>query len=143
MIRAAGLADSGVLTAIESECFDSDAWSGSLVDAELTAPTGCVLLASQEESAVGYGSIRVVDDVADLQRIAILPGARRQGLGRELLEHLLTRAAILGASRILLEVADTNASAVALYESSGFAVIHRRHAYYAGGADALVMERSL
>lgn len=138
---AAGIADLGTLTRIESECFGDDAWSPSLVEAELSADTRSVILATDESSVVGYGSIMVVDDVADLQRIAILPGARRRGLGRELLEELLVKAAELGATRMILEVSATNTAAIALYESFGFSVIHQRRDYYSDGADALVMEK--
>jgi ribosomal protein S18 acetylase RimI-like enzyme len=87
--------------------------------------------------------MRIVDGVADLQRIAVRPAARRQGLGRELLEELFDRATGLGAIRMLLEVAASNEAAIGLYESFGFEPISRRHDYYADGADAVVMERSL
>lgn len=143
MIREAALTDLVALTDIEDSCFADDAWSAALVESELTGDTRSVLLASNDTSVVGYGSIMVVDDVADLQRIAVLPGARRHGLGRELLEELLAKASGLGATRILLEVAESNGPAIGLYGSFGFQVIHRRRGYYADGDDALVMERAL
>lgn len=85
----------------------------------------------------------VVGDLADLQRIAILPGARRRGLGRELLDSLVATAVERGATRILLEVAASNVAAISLYESFGFATIDRRAHYYGSGVDAVVMSRSL
>ena len=42
--------------------------------------------------------------------------------------------------RVLLEVAQTNESARALYESCGFLIINRRKNYYMD-SDALIMER--
>lgn len=143
MIRAAALTDLAALTGIENSCFAGDAWSAALVESELTGDTRSVLLASDDTAVVGYGSIMVVDDVADLQRIAVLPDARRRGLGHELLEELLTKASGLGATRILLEVAASNDQAIGLYESFEFHVIARRRGYYADGDDALVMERKL
>ncbi len=143
MIRAAALSDVEALAVVESVCFDGDAWSPALVENELTHDTRSVLLASDDKEVIGYGSIQVIDDVADLQRIAVVPGARRGGLGRELLDELLAKAAGLGATRILLEVAATNEAAIGLYESFGFAEIGRRKGYYADGCDALVMERAL
>lgn len=143
MIRHAVLTDLGALTEVESACFSGDAWSPALVESELSGGTRSVLLACDDTGVLGYGSVGVVEDVADLQRIAILPDARRQGLGRELLEELLAKAAGLGATRILLEVAAANEPAIGLYESFGFASISRRRGYYADGSDALVMERAL
>lgn len=143
MIRAAALSDAAALTKVESVCFDKDAWGPALVEGELTADTRSVLLVADDSDVVGYGSIQVIDDVADLQRIAVVPGARREGLGRELLEELLVKAAALGATRILLEVSVTNDAAIGLYGSFGFVEIARRRHYYADGTDALVMERPL
>lgn len=143
MIREAALTDLVPLTEIEETCFAGDAWNAALVESELTGDTRSVLVAADDTSVVGYGSIMVVDDVADLQRIAVVPGERRHGLGRELLEELLAKASRLGATRILLEVAESNTPAIGLYESFGFAEIHRRRGYYADGDDALVMEKPL
>lgn len=143
MIRPAVAADVAALTDVESSCFAGDAWSTALVEAELSAAMRSVILAADESSVVGYGSISVIDDVADLHRIAVLPDARRRGLGRELLEELLAKAAALGATRVVLEVAATNEAAIGLYETFGFKVIHERRVYYSDGADALVMERAL
>ena len=143
MIRAAVLSDVEALTQVESVCFDRDAWSPKLVENELSADTRSVLLASDDSKVIGYGSIQVIDDVADLQRIAVVPDARRAGLGRELLEELLAKATGLGATRIMLEVAADNDAAISLYESFAFAEIALRKGYYADGRDALVMEKSL
>ena len=57
--------------------------------------------------------------------------------------------ALLGAEQIFLEVRAGNRAAIALYETSGFAAIGRRIAYYppthpqAPREDALVMRRAL
>jgi len=143
MIRDATLTDLDALTQIESACFAGDAWSPALVESELVGETRSVMLACDATSMFGYGSLRVVDDVADLQRIAVLPELRRHGLGRELLEGLLAKATGLGATRMLLDVAASNDAAIGLYESFGFQTISRRRGYYADDTDALVMERSL
>lgn len=143
MIRAPVPSDVAALTHLESVCFAGDAWSRALVEGELAADTRSVLLACDGPTVIGYGSIQVVDDVADLQRIAVAPDARGLGRGRELLDELLAKAASLGATRILLEVAASNDAARGLYASLGFAEIARRRGYYADGTDALVMELAL
>ncbi|MBC7594233.1 MAG: ribosomal protein S18-alanine N-acetyltransferase [Kineosporiaceae bacterium] len=143
MIRAATLTDLAVLTEIEAACFGDDAWTSSLVEAELSVATRSVLLSCDDAAVVGYGSIMVVDNVADLQRIAVLPEARRRCLGRDLLESLLSTAIERGAARILLDVAASNEAAMGLYAGFGFTTIARRRGYYANGSSALVMEKSL
>jgi ribosomal-protein-alanine N-acetyltransferase len=41
---------------------------------------------------------------------------------------------------MLLEVAESNKNASALYAGVGFVQISRRHGYYPGGEDALIMQ---
>jgi len=137
MVRAATSADRDGLVDLEQTCFGSDAWSRALVQ---TALADDVVLVTGD--LTGYVIVRVVDGVADLDRIAVHPDHRERGTGRVLLSAAI--GWVRGrADRMLLEVAETNASAVALYSSAGFDVIHRRRGYYAGGTDALVMELSL
>jgi len=137
MTRAGTSADLDALVDLERRCFGSGAWGSGLVEQALAA--GQVLVVDD----AGYVVVRVVGDVADLDRIAVEPDRRGRGLGRALLAAAVTRAATAGAERMLLEVADDNASALALYSSAGFVEIHRRRGYYPGGIDAVVMERSL
>jgi len=140
MIRRATRDDAGVVLAIEQAAFGADAWSETLVELELVAPGRVVLLAEEDGAATGFASAAVVADVADLTRIAVTPAARRSGLGRALLTDLVERVAGLGAERMMLEVADTNEAALALYRAAGFAEITRRRDYYGRGRDAVVME---
>ena len=140
MIRRATRHDAGTVLAIEQAAFGADAWSEALVELELVAPGRVVLVAEEDEVPAGYASAAVVADVADLTRIAVTPAARRSGVGRALLLDLVVRAAGLGAERMMLEVADTNEPALALYRAVGFAEIARRRDYYGRGRDAVVME---
>ncbi len=140
MIRPATPEDAEAITAIEAASFGSDAWSATLVDLELIAPGRVVVVAEENGVLVGYASAAVVADVADLTRIAVTPSARRTGLGRTLLDDLLARVADRGAARMMLEVADTNAPAIALYAAAGFTEVARRRDYYGRGHDAVVME---
>lgn len=143
MIRAASRSDADTIVAMEAACFGADAWSIALVEQELAADSRRVLLAYDATGAVGYGSIMVAGDTADVQRIAVSPGSRRHGHARALLAALLGAARDRGARRILLEVEATNVPAVGLYEAFDFLAIGRREHYYAAGTDAIVMEREL
>lgn len=140
MIRSASAEDVTRLLAIEVACFGAGAWGASVLERAIADSSQDVLLTTSGDA---YGVVRVVDDTADLDRIAAVPGVRRRGVGRGLLTELTGHAVQRGARRMLLEVAENNAGAVALYLGLGFIEIHRRRRYYPGGIDAIVMERPL
>jgi len=143
MIRLAESSDVAAISALEVACFGDDAWSEALVRAEVESEHRTVLVDEHADDLQAYGSIHLLGDLADLERIAVVPSTRRQGLAAALLTALIQQAREMGAVRMLLEVADDNTAAVGLYESFGFRTISRRRGYYAGGADALVMEQEI
>lgn len=140
MIRSATSGDVEAIVGIEQACFGAGAWSETLVRDEVTGERHHVLV---DDDLRAYGAISLAGDVADLDRIAVLPKARGQGLARELLTRLVDQARDLGAGRMLLEVAADNAAALGLYESFGFDTISTRKAYYPDGVDALVRELTI
>lgn len=138
-VRTATAADAAGIAALEVLCFGDAAWSRDLVLAEVTAPLRHALVLGDEP--LGWASVQVVGDVADLTRIAVRPDARRRGLARELLEDAWSRTTDAGGDRMLLEVEASNVAAIGLYATAGFVEIDRRRGYYAGGGTAIVMER--
>lgn len=95
---------------------------------------------------VGHGVIQLILDEAHLLNITVKPESQGCGLGLRLLEHLMQRAAALGARECFLEVRDSNRAAYRLYERFGFNEIGRRRDYYpavGGREDALVMACTL
>jgi len=140
MIRAAVAADVADLVELESACFGVSAWTEDLIGQEIAAEHRAVLV---EDDLRAYGAISVLGDVADLDRIAVAPSARRRGLAGAVLADLIGEAREQGATRILLEVAGDNAAAIGLYEAFQFIEISRRLGYYPGGIDALIMELNI
>lgn len=157
MIRPAVLSDLVALVALEEECEGADAWSQALVRegvagllptttwwvADRSGPEGQVNASGVTPAPIGgYAVVSLVDDVAELQRIGVTAACRRRGIARELLDAVIERSRS-GAVRLLLEVREDNAAALALYRGAGFAEISRRPRYYRDGATAIVMERHL
>lgn len=139
--RRAHLGDLLALAALEAAAFPRDAWTeGALAD-ELAAETRFAFVAEDGDEVTGYAIGMAVGDTADIQRIVVSAGRRREGIGQALLAELMVAAAERGCERLLLEVADDNEAAIALYLAHGFAEIHRRRDYYRGGLDALVLAR--
>jgi ribosomal-protein-alanine N-acetyltransferase len=83
---------------------------------------------------------------AELLTVAVVPEARRRGVGAALVTSAGVAALIRGAASMHLEVAETNTAAHALYVKLGYEEAGRRHAYYGGeggSVDAIVMRRAL
>ena len=143
MIRPARASDVVAFAALEAEAFGPDAWTPAQVEAELAGPTRRILVAESDAQVIGYGAIAVAGDVADLTRIVVAEASRRSGAASDILAALHEAARQVGAERVLLEVAESNAGALAFYRARGYAEISRRRSYYASGDDALVLEHRL
>lgn len=140
-VRWQDLAD---LAELEVGLFGAEAWSLASWWGELAArPRREYLVAEDESGIAGYAGLDHGGEVSDVMTIAVLPRARRTGLGRRLLDELVTRAHAAGAQRVLLEVRADNAAARALYARRGFVLLRTRRGYYPGGVDALVLALDL
>ena len=64
---------------------------------------------------------QVGNGVAEIQRMYVRPAARGRGVGRRMLERLLSQARTLGVETVRLESLAFLAEAHALYRSTGFA----------------------
>lgn len=71
-------------------------------------------------AAVGAALIARRGPVSRVAGMALVPEARRRGLGRLLMERLLADARARGDRRMVLEVIEQNTAAVCLYEEVGF-----------------------
>lgn len=143
MIGVAAQVDLPALVEIERACFGADAWSPTLVRAELDAPSRSLPVLREGSRVLGYASVAVTIDLADLVRIAVRPESRGRGYGRRLLGEAMRVATLGGAQRMLLEVASDNAAALGLYRAYDFTDVDRRVDYYGAGRDALVLGRPL
>jgi len=88
---------------------------------DFTPPTGAFLVIYAGGKPVAGGGIKRDDDgVAEIKRMYVVPAARRQGLGRRLLEALEDRARELGYARIRLDTGARQPHAQAMYERAGY-----------------------
>ena len=95
--------------------------------------------------SAGFARWQVIPaaEEAELVRIAVGPGYRRQGPGAALLRHTQGVLARMGIRTLFLEVRVANTSARALYEREGWTGIGLRQAYYRDGEDAALYRREL
>lgn len=84
-------------------------------------PDGRLLLAFRDDTAVGIGCLRRIGpDTAEIKRMYVQPAQRRGGLGRALLDALVTAARDIGYRRLRLDSPNFLTAAHALYRSSEF-----------------------
>lgn len=148
LVRRALPADVPAVTELERACLGRDAWSAALVSEGVLGrlPTISYLVAEVAGVVVGHAVVSVAGDLAELQRIAVMPAMRRRGVARDLLAE--ARAIAMSgpsgpAERLLLEVREDNAPALAFYSRHGFTELARRPRYYADGAAAVVLASEL
>jgi len=95
----------------------------------------------------GFAILRIVADEGELLSIAIDPNHQKRGHATRLFQKLLDHAANRGATTLFLEVAGSNAAAIAAYLSWGFTQVGLRKGYYlrddGGREDALILRRSV
>lgn len=123
-------------------------WSLKVFSDCLTPPYFAYQL-EQSNTILGYYiCLKVVDEVT-LMDIAIAGNYRGHGYGKALLSHCLNQAILRKAATCWLEVRESNAPAIALYQAHGFKTIETRKGYYQTAAnsqgtvsreDALVMQ---
>jgi [ribosomal protein S18]-alanine N-acetyltransferase len=147
-LRPATSDDVPAVVALELGVFDVEAWSAATVAAELLGPDRVALVAEDDAVAaddkgaavIGYLVLMTAGDVADLNRIVVRPGRQREGVASALLDTGTARVLERGVHRLILEVAENNAGALAFYARRGFREISRRDRYYRDGSAAIVME---
>ena len=117
-------------------------WSAQTFQGFLDIP-GAILATSADGFALG----RVVADEAELLTLAVAPEARRRGQAQQCLQDFEHNSRNMGAARVFLEVAATNAAARALYREAGFDEDGVRKGYYRSPTgdviDAIVMSKAL
>jgi ribosomal protein S18 acetylase RimI-like enzyme len=90
-------------------------------------PTTLILLAYVGGDPAGIATCFVgfstfyARPLVNIHDLAILPGFRGRGVGRQLLEGVLDKARKLGCCKVTLEVHEGNTRAKQIYEAAGFA----------------------
>lgn len=126
-----------IIENLEKSCFSSEPWSlESIISALEREDIFYKILFDEENDPIGYFIASSSYEEAELYRIAVLPSYRRMGSGKRLMEDFLNSCP-KEVEKIFLEVRESNAAAVSLYEKSGFEIISRRKNYY-GNEDGLI-----
>lgn len=149
-VRPANLEDVPAILRLERESPTAAQWTPQQYQQAIQsggAPFGRVVLVVQSisnngiSSTLGFLVARHLAPEWELENIAVAPSARRQGIGKTLLQALVTYARNAGGDSIFLEVRESNASARSLYEASGFRQTGVRKSYYANPLENAIVYR--
>jgi ribosomal-protein-alanine N-acetyltransferase len=129
---------------IEREAF-SDPWSEQAFLGLIESPLALLAVAvGSDNQVVGYAAAAGIGGDGEILNVAVDGSARRMGIGGVLLDWAIGALRDQLVAKVFLEVRASNAAAIALYESRGFAQISTRRNYYRKpGEDAVVMKLDL
>lgn len=140
VLRRAAAKDIGALLDLERQAPEAAAWSEADYAGLLsTDGTLCFLSVEAAGKAVGFLLARQMADEMEILNLAVAPGRRRQGIGRQLVSEALAHGQALGVKQWWLEVRATNKSALAFYRALGFVEAQRRPQYYRHPIDDAVV----
>lgn len=114
---------------LEKICF-SMPWTADMIRSELNNPSCLYLAAVDGDTLVGYIGVQTVLDEGYINNVAVRPEYRRRGIAAALISLLAEQAQAIGLAFMTLEVRESNAPAISLYEKLGFTTVGRRKNYY-------------
>lgn len=112
-VREMTRADVEAVCRIERECF-SMPWSAADFLEMIEADYAHYYVAQEAGQIVGCCGIRNLAGEGEITNVAVAPGARRQGIGRKMMEHLLQEASVHKIEACTLEVRISNIPAIRL-----------------------------
>lgn len=132
------------IMAIEPQIYPYPWTRGNFSDSLSSGYSAWVLMLNDQ--IIGYSLMMLVLDEAHLLNLSVAKSYQKQGLGRMLLEHMVSIARKNQMANMFLEVRPSNISAIALYENIGFNEMAIRRGYYPapnGREDAVLMGLAL
>jgi ribosomal-protein-alanine N-acetyltransferase len=129
----------GVMS-VEFDSF-STPWSRSAFEEELTKNRlARYLVAEEDGNIIGYAGTWLVINEAHVTNVAVSGKRRREGIGRLLMETMMSLARDSGMESMTLEVRTSNEAARHLYSKMGFVEAGIRKNYYSETKeDALIL----
>ena len=116
---------------LHEAAFGAEAWNAKSIADTLSMARAAGLVALDEGNRLlGFALYLVAAQDADLLTLAVAPALRRRGIGTALVLAFIDAAAEAGAVQALLEVAEDNLPAQALYRRLDFKITGYRKDYY-------------
>jgi [ribosomal protein S18]-alanine N-acetyltransferase len=144
-VRPARPDDITALLALEQTAATAAHWSparyADLFPAEGRPPVvrRVVVVAEINASICAFAVARVVPPEWEIENVVVADAARRKGVGRALLQAIGNVARAERATKLTLEVRESNLAARRLYERLGFAECGLRPGYYRSPDEAAIL----
>ena len=136
------LSDLDKIADILNSDFD-DFWNYSVFKSELENENSKYIVARIDNEIIGFAGIWIAIDEAHITNIVTKKSYRKQGIGKVLLENLITLSNSLNLNSITLEVRESNIPAIKLYEKFDFKNLGIRKNYYENTENAIIMTKML
>lgn len=114
---------------LEGCCF-GDPYSQSTLESTADSPRDVAFVCTVDGRIAGYIELGDFIDTLCVNRIAVFPEFRKNGIATRLLEKAKQAAAIKEIGELSLEVRASNTAARSLYEKFGFILVGKRLNYY-------------
>lgn len=135
--------------ALEEESFSGvlgisgEKWTRGMFADDLARKDRSWWVACQGDELLGFAGGWVIDGDLQILDVAVVTAHRRRGIASILLQRLFQDAVDLGATKVSLEVRESNTAAQALYASLGFEQEGLRSNYYAPQDGSTVRENAV
>ena len=132
--------DIDAIVRVENACF-STPWSIDAMKHEICENklADFMIACDEEDNIVGYIGIWTLLDECQINKIAVIPEKRKNGIGKTILNHVLEFTRDIGVKNWYLEVRESNKAAQALYRSAGFSSVGTRKNYYINPVEDAVL----
>jgi ribosomal-protein-alanine N-acetyltransferase len=110
---------------------------------EIKAPHSYPFVAELDGRIAGYVCLMSLFEEAQVLDIAVAIEQRGRGVGRLLMEKALAVAKEKNAEIMALEVRESGAAAIGLYQALGFKQVGIRANYYESKENAVLMEKTI
>ena len=147
-IREASIEDLDAIARVE---LHGGSWSKPLCEGQLKNPLSATLVslgyldgASEQsiQDIVGWIAAVYIPKVElQILQVTVLPEKQGQRIGSCLLHNIIDIYCDKGVESVVLEVRESNAVAIHMYQKAGFVVTGTRPFYYPDGENALLMAR--
>ena len=123
---------------LERACF-AHPWTENMFLGEIKNPAAQYKILTDGSRPIAYMGLWTVADEGQITNVAVHPDYRRRGLAKQLITAFVDFAKAQDLSLLTLEVRESNAPAISLYESLGFTRVGKRKNYYEGKETALLL----
>lgn len=141
-VEALSLSNLAAVVAIESQSPGTN-WTEDMLRRVMTDSYTRGVVWKEGVAVCGYCVYGLLAPTLEILNIVVDPQCRRQGIARQILDHVFSKARAAQCIEAFLEVRVSNRAAICLYESLRFKIIDTRKKYYRDGEDGFVMGMQL